>query len=89
MFKEFQPQGYPEDQLDKLVESGYEFDEKTNRYIMKSEVTKKKNNKNVTTDVILSAVKLKNPDTGKYIYYTCNPNINRKKIPISWISKQK
>ena len=53
MFKEFQPQGYPEDQLDKLVESGYEFDEKTNRYIMKSEVTKK-NNKNVTTDVILS-----------------------------------
>ena len=40
--KEFQPQGYPEDQLDKLVESGYEFDEKTNRYIMKSEVTKKK-----------------------------------------------
>lgn len=76
--KEYQPRGFKSNELHKLKELGYEYNEKEDTYIYKSKQIKKKKNKFLNEPINLNAIKLKNSNNGEDIYYVCHPSFNTK-----------
>ena len=80
--KKRRPNIVPGNNIDKLIKSGYKFNQKTGFYEKTVEITIKKKKKIVT----LKAVKLEG-DNSVYNYYTCDPFENKEHFYIGFLSR--
>ena len=80
--KKRRPAVIPEEHINKLIEEGYKFNNKTNFY--EKEITIKIKNKFYKT--IIKAIKLSGSNS-TYNYYTCDPSQNNQYVHIGFLTK--
>jgi hypothetical protein len=80
--KKRRPQQFTDDTIEKLVDSGYEYNNANGNYEKKFKMTVKGKMKDIT----LTAVKM-GTSTGENIYYTCNPQENKEHMYVGFLSR--